>query len=99
MNDIYGYQTWLQGTGMAYRGPGLALTPRQWGLGIALFAWDLAPGKSASYTAFRPNYTGTVALKLRFNASKQHVINMIVYVEFQNTLEIDRNGTVTYDGK
>ena len=99
VNDIYGYQTLLQATGMAHRGPGLALTPRQWGLGNALFAWDLTPGNIASSTASSPNYTGQVALKLRFNAAKDHVIKMIVYGEFQNTLEIDRAGTVTYDGK
>ncbi|KAJ7377493.1 hypothetical protein OS493_028937 [Desmophyllum pertusum] len=89
----------LQETRMAHRGPGLALTPRQWGLGNSLFAWDLTPGNSASSTASSPNYTGQVALKSRFNTSKQHVIKMIVYGEFQNTLKIDRNGTVTYDGK
>lgn len=99
INDIYGYQTLLQATGMAHRGPGLALTPRQWRLGNALFAWDLTPGNMASSTASSPNYTGQVALKLRFNTSKDHVIKMIVYGEFQNTLEIDQYGTVTYDGK
>ena len=99
VNNNYGYQTLLQATGMAHRGPGLALTPRQCGLGNTLFAWHLTPGNSASSTAASPNYTGQVALKLRFSAAKDHVIIMIVYGEFQNTLEIDRNGTVTYDGR
>ena len=41
--------------------------------------------------------SGNLRFKIQFVAAPVHVINILVYGEFQTTLEIDLNGAVIYD--
>ena len=44
-----------------------------------------------------PHRSGNVNLYLKFGTPTPEVLNLIVYAEFQNHLEIDRNRRVVYD--
>ena len=44
-----------------------------------------------------PRRSGNVNLYLKFGIQTPTVLNLIVYAEFQNHLEIDRNRRVVYD--
>ena len=57
---------------------------------------DLTPdlGESDHYSLLK---SGTVRLEITFAEALAHTINVIVYAEFQNVLEIDRNRNVFFD--
>lgn len=44
-----------------------------------------------------PRRSGNVNLYLKFGTRTPTVLNLIMYAEFQNHLEIDRNRRVVYD--
>ena len=41
--------------------------------------------------------SGNLRLKFKFGVAPGHIINILVYGEFQTTLEIGLNGAVIYD--
>ena len=64
--------------------------------GCTLFCFNFTPdlGQSDYYSLSK---RGTVRLEITFAEALAQTINVIVYVEFQNVLEIDRNRNVFFD--
>jgi len=64
--------------------------------GYALYAFDLSPDLTDD-EKFELLRTGSVRLQLKFSQRLTDPITIIIYAEYQNMVEIDRNGNVLYD--
>ncbi|CAK1591845.1 unnamed protein product [Parnassius mnemosyne] len=70
----------------------------KYGKGYCLLAFDLTPDLSAnSSTHWNLIKHGSVRIEVRFESSLIQTINCIVYAEFDNIIEIDKNRNVTVD--
>ena len=59
--------------------------------------FDNAANGCADNQTLNPKQTGDLQLNLEFGAAPGTNITVLVYGEFENLLEIDRNGTVLYN--
>ena len=75
----------------------LDIDREDWEHGFGLFRFHLTPAGSGHPNHLILHRTGNVNLYLKFGTQIPRVLNLIVYVEFQNQLEIDRNRGVVYD--
>ncbi len=64
--------------------------------GYALYAFDLTPDLSGG-DHFNLAKEGSVRVDLKFAVALPNTINVIVYAEFENVIEIDRNRNVIFD--
>ena len=78
-------------------GHGLDIDREDWEQGYGLFRFDLTPAESGHPDHLIPYRSQNVNLYLKFGTETDTVLNLIVYAEFQNQLEIDRNRRVIYD--
>ena len=94
---IDGYNTLFSGSGEMNCEHGLDIDREDWEQGYGLFRFDLTPAGSGHPDHLIPHRTGNVNLCLKFGTETDTGLNSIVYAEFQNQLEIDRNRRVVYD--
>ncbi|XP_068749120.1 uncharacterized protein [Montipora capricornis] len=94
---IDGYNTLFSGSGDMNCGHGLDIDRLDWENGYGLLRVDLTPAGSGHPDHLIPHRSGNVNLYLKFGTQTETVLNLIVYEEFQNQLEIDRNRRVVYD--
>ena len=94
---IDGCNTLFSGSGEMNRGHGLDIDREDWQQGYGLFGFDLMPAGSDRPDHLIPHRSGNVNFYLKFGTQTDTVLNLIVYAEFQNQLEIDRNRCVVYD--
>ena len=94
---IDGYNTLFSGSGDMNCGHGIDIDREEWEQGYGLFRLDTTPAGSGHPDHLIPNRSGNVNLYLKFGTETHAVLNLIVYAEFQNQLEIDRNRRVVYD--
>ncbi len=90
------YLSLLTGTRKAFKDEDVDVSRDEYENGYTLFCFDLSPdlGESDHYSLVK---TGSLRLGLNFGAALPSTINAIVYAEFQNVLEIDRNRNVFFD--
>ncbi|CAK1583616.1 unnamed protein product [Parnassius mnemosyne] len=99
-NSIFtsAYHTLFSGTGIHFLNEGNGISCEQYGKGYCLLAFDLTPDLSAnSSTHWNLIKHGSVRIEVRFESSLIQTINCIVYAEFDNIIEIDKNRNVTVD--
>lgn len=65
--------------------------------GNTMFAFDLSPDLSASEPHWNLQKIGSLRLHIKFATPLAAPINAIVYAEFQNLMEIDKNRNVIVD--
>lgn len=94
---IDGYMSLFVGTGKAFRDADIDLTRDEYADGYTLYAFDLTPDLASDSDHYSLLKSGSVRLKLTFSTALPNTINAVVYAEFQNVLEIDRNRNVFYD--
>ncbi|XP_068735631.1 uncharacterized protein F54H12.2-like [Montipora capricornis] len=94
---IDGYNTLFSGSGDMNCGHGLDIDRLDWENGYGLFRFDLTPAGSGHPDHLIPHRSGNVNLYLKFGTQTETILNLIVYAEFQNQVEIDRNRRVVYD--
>ena len=94
---IDGYNTLFSGSGDMNCGHGLDIDREDWENGYGLFRFDLTPAGNGHPNHLIPHRAGNVNLYLKFGTQTPRVLNLIVYAEIQNQLEIDRNRRVVYD--
>jgi len=75
---------------------GLAIDSVEYKNGYALYAFDLSPDLTDD-EKFELLRTSSVRLQIKFEDQMPHAITLIVYGEYQNLIEIDRNQNVIYD--
>ena len=71
-------------------GHGIDIDREDWEGGYGLFRLDTTPAGSGHPDHLIPHRSGNVNLYLKFGTPKPEVLNLIVYAEFQNHLEIWR---------
>ena len=83
-------------TGRLYADGGIDIAPNDFLDGYALFAFDLTPDGSHGqhYTV---NKRGNLRLDLKFGTALTATTNLLIYAEFDNIIEIDRNRNIIYD--
>jgi hypothetical protein len=93
---VRGYVSLFAGTGKAFKDEDVDVSREDYEYGYTLFCFDLTPdlGESDHFSLIK---SGSVRLNLTFAEPLPQTVNVIVYAEFQNVLEIDRNRNVFYD--
>jgi len=93
---ICAYNSLYTGTGRLFYDEGLAIERTEYPFGYALYAFDLSPDHTND-EKFELLRTGSVRLQLKFSQRLENPITIIIYAEFQNMIEIDRNRNVFHD--
>jgi hypothetical protein len=90
------YMNLMTGARKAFKDEDVDVSREDFSQGYALFCFDLTPdlGESDHFSLVR---SGSVRLAIEFGDELARTINIIVYGEFQNVLEIDRNRNVFFD--
>ena len=72
------------------------ITPSDFLDGYTLFAFDLTPDGSHGqhYTV---NKRGNLRIDLKFDTPLACTTNLLIYAEFDNIIEIDKNRNILYD--
>ncbi|CAK1552208.1 unnamed protein product [Leptosia nina] len=99
-NNIFttAYHTLFSGTGIHFLNEGNGISRDQYSKGYCLLAFDLTADLSASSAShWNLIRNGSVRLEVRFESSLSETINCIVYAEFDNVIEIDKNRNVIVD--
>lgn len=99
-NNIFtaAYHTLFSGTGIHFLNEGNGISREQYAKGYCLLAFDLTPDLSANSSShWNLIRNGSVRLEVRFESSLSQTINCIIYAEFDNVIEIDKNRNVIVD--
>jgi hypothetical protein len=64
--------------------------------GYALYAFDLTPDLTEN-ESFNLARQGTVRVDLKFATALTNTVSVVVFAEFENIIEIDRNRNVVFD--
>ena len=91
---IDGFNTLFSGSGDMNCGHGIDIDREDWERGHELIRLDTTPAGSGHPDHLIPWFVNSY---LKFDNPTPTVLNLIVYAEFQNHLEIDRNRRVVYD--
>ena len=95
---ILAYSTLFSGTGKLQKDEGIDITRTDYSNGYALYAFDLTPdlAEGGHLNLLRQ---GNVRLELKFGAVLAETTNVIVYAEFENIIEIDKQRNIIFDYK
>ena len=94
---VEAYNTLFSGSGIHWKDEGNDISYTDYGRGYTLFVFDLSPDLSAHEQHWNLQKQGIVRLDLRFRVPLPAAINCIVYSEFNNLIEIDKNRHVVVD--
>ncbi|XP_072050212.1 uncharacterized protein F54H12.2-like [Amphiura filiformis] len=93
---ILNYQTLYTGLNKLYKDFGGIIDRDDYSSGYALMGFDFTPDISSS-THFQLRKNGSIRLELGFADILPETVNVIIYAEFENMIEIDRSRNVLYD--
>jgi len=93
---ITAYMSLFSGTGKHQKDEGNCIARSDYTGGYALYAYDLMPDLSED-DHFNLNRDGSLRVDMKFGTALAATINVIVYAEFENVIEIDRNKNVLFD--
>jgi hypothetical protein len=91
------YNSTLACTGINSKENGYGISLIEYVHGYTLHAWDLTSDCSADSHQWNLRRNGTLGLELHFESSLTDTISCIVYAEFHNLIEIDKDRRVTTD--
>ena len=97
--DMVGYHRLLHAVGAFREGREPMIKPEEWGYGKTcnLFMFNNVPSGYADDPQHRnPQQTGNVKYELHFDAATTHNITVIIFSEYENTLEVDSMGGLQY---
>ncbi|CAH3044872.1 unnamed protein product [Porites lobata] len=95
-NVIAGYQSLFSGTGKLSQDAGNQISRGDYGSGYTAFCFDLSPDH-CSGDHFELIKQGNLRAELHFKEPLANTVNLIVYAEFQNVIEVDGNRNVLFD--
>ena len=95
---ILAYSTLFSGSGKLQKDEGIDITRTDYSNGYALYAFDLTPdlAEGGHFNLLR---LGNVRLELKFGGALAETTNVIVYAEFENIIEIDKQRNIIFDYK
>ena len=90
------YMSLFSSTEKAFKDEDIDVSREDYVNGYSLFCFDLTPdlGESDHFSLIK---SGNVRLAINFADELARTINILVYAEFQNVLEVDKNRDVFYD--
>jgi len=92
--SVRAYNSLYTGTGRLFYDEGLAIDRVEYPFGYALYTFDLSPDLTDD-EKFELLHTGSVRLK--FSQRLTDPVTIIIYSDYQNMIEIDRNRNIIYD--
>ena len=95
-NFIAGFQSLFSGTGKLSQDAGNQINRSDYGSGYTAFCFDLSPDH-CSGDHFELIKQGNLRVELHFKQALANTVNLIIYAEFQNVIEIDASRNVLYD--
>ncbi len=93
---VRSYMSLYSGTGMLYQDEGNDIDREEYAKGYTLFAFDLTPDLNDG-SHFNLIKQGNLRLELHFAKPLPDTINVVVYAEFDNIIEVDRSRNVIFD--
>lgn len=92
------YNTLFSGTGIHFMNEGNYITKYDYTGGFCLMAFDLTPDLCAnSQSHWNLIKHGSVRMEVRFDKALTATVNCIVYAEFDNVIEINKNRDISID--
>ena len=95
-NYIRAYQTIFSGTDKMYQDEGNTITREEYKGGYALYAFDLSPDLSIGGHLNLVRH-GNLRLDIHFASPLDETVNVIIYAQFNNILEIDQARNIIFD--
>ena len=94
-NNCYlqGYMSLVQATGKLFQDQGFSITPEQYKNGYVLYGFDLTPDLTPC-NSFNLLQEGTLSLEIKLKSNTNVSVTTVVYLEYQNLLEIDSEGNI-----
>ncbi|XP_041478872.1 uncharacterized protein F54H12.2-like [Lytechinus variegatus] len=96
LSSIRSYHTLFSGTDKMFKDSGNNISREDYDRGYALYAFDLSPDLSSGQH-FNLKKQGNLRLEMHFRKSIPSGVNIVVYAEFDNILEIDRARNILFD--
>ena len=95
-NYVRSYHTLFSGTDKMNKDEGNAITRKEYPKGYTLYAFNLTPDLSGG-GHFNLIKQGNLRIELQFAKPLTKTINVIIYGELDNIIEIDRSRNVVFD--
>jgi hypothetical protein len=93
---ITSYLSLFGGTGKLGKDEGSDITRTDFPAGYSIYGFDLSPDL-AETGHFNLHREGSVRVEIKFGTALPATINVIVYGEFENVMEIDRSKNILFD--
>lgn len=90
------YMTLFEGTGIRYANTGNCITRGNFAKGYALYCLDLTPDLSTGNHC-SPIKHGNLRMEVHFAKALPCTVNVVVYSEFENIVQIDRSRNIVTD--
>lgn len=96
--EVEAFNTLFSGTGIHFSDTGNNISRQSYNDGYTLFAFDLTPDLSASSAShWNLVKSGSVRIEVRFDKATEENLNLVLYAEYDNLLEIDSTRQVIVD--
>lgn len=98
-NNLYirSYYTLFEGSGIYFNDTGNSISHAEYPDGYCLAAFDLTPDLSCSESHWNIIRSGTLRAEIRFSEPLKSTVNLIVFAEFDNIVEVDKNRNIILD--
>lgn len=98
-NNLYTrpYYSLFEGSGIYFSDTGNAISIDDYPNGYCLAAFDLTPDLSCSEPHWNIIKSGSLRAEIRFAEPLKATVNLIIFAEFDNVIEIDKNRNVIID--
>ena len=93
---IRSYSGLFTGSGKIFHDEGNDISREEYGNGYTVFGFDLTPDLSEA-GHFHLIKHGNLRLEIHFSQALAETVSVVVYAEFDNIIEIDRNRNVIFD--
>jgi len=95
--SVMAYRGIFQAAGIHHANSGLELTHDMFISGYTIFPFDLTPDRSATESHTSQSDNGNIRIDLTFAKELPETLTCLLYCEYDSSVRIDSNRTVTTD--